>query len=628
MAKRRFTSSPIFIITVCALILMLPQLFNHNVVVGVDGMFHMNRFYDAMQQIRHANFSYMQMNYGFEQSGRVVTALYGPLFTYVAGFLLLITHSWLRFQLVIGFLLELIAGIGMLKLSEKIGAHRPWIVIASLIYMVSGIVPAWLSSSQFSSWGAALVPFVLMSGVAMAKKERVAVLPLAVSMALLVQTHMLSAVLAALALIPLAIYGMWQNKHWQTMLVRIAAAAALCLLLTMNVWGAMLNVYGHNQLVSPFGPIASSTNSSMISYAEYGVGTTAAMGLILSGLFLAQICFVLFSKERSRLNLIVTLDGAFFLLLSSNLLPWTKIIAHWPALVSYLQFPSRFRVISGALLIAGAALSVSELNREATARTAWRVVPAVAIAMLGWQTLGASMTLGDTWQSPSVIPDPTGVMFRAKNMKQIKNALASNNPGDAIQAIGKASADYLPLPDKYAARVHKETAYNVYQTLSTPINPLKGKTMGGGMNTDKMQQKLAKATSKSTDSLYRQQILIPDNKVQKTVLRHGILQLTWTGNKAKWVQIPAVAYQATRATLNGKQVSQSSLMGHRSKIGVISVQQRRGNNTLTMAYHTGFMLRLGLTITWLSWILAIVLMVLRRLFQRQRRTGAHSQLNS
>ena len=63
MAKRRFTSSPIFIIAICALVLMLPQLFNHNVVIGVDGMFHMNRFYDAMQQLRHGNFSYMQMNY-------------------------------------------------------------------------------------------------------------------------------------------------------------------------------------------------------------------------------------------------------------------------------------------------------------------------------------------------------------------------------------------------------------------------------------------------------------------------------------------------------------------------------------------------------------------------------------
>ena len=194
----------------------------------------------------------------------------------------------------------------------------------------------------------------------------------------------------------------------------------------------------------------------------------------------------------------------------------------------------------------------------------------------------------------------------------------------SVHIIGKASADYLPLPNKYAATVRRETAYNVYQTLSTPINPIKGKTMGGGMNANQMQQKLAKATSGSTDSLYRQEILIPNTKVQKTVLRHGTLQLTWTGKNSKWVQVPAVAYQATRVHLNGKQLNSTLLHKHRSKIGVVSVHQRSGKNTLTLAYHMGFMLRIGMIITWVSWLLTLALLIMRSLFRQQRRIGAHS----
>ncbi|EQE00311.1 putative cell division domain protein, partial [Clostridioides difficile CD9] len=36
-------------------------------------------------QFKTGNFSYFQTNYGFQQSGRIVNALYGPLIAYILG---------------------------------------------------------------------------------------------------------------------------------------------------------------------------------------------------------------------------------------------------------------------------------------------------------------------------------------------------------------------------------------------------------------------------------------------------------------------------------------------------------------------------------------------------------------
>ena len=68
------------IIIAFAVLLVTPQLFTRKVILGSDSIFHYNRFYEAAMQLKNGNLSYFLSLYGFQQSGRIVNALYDPFF--------------------------------------------------------------------------------------------------------------------------------------------------------------------------------------------------------------------------------------------------------------------------------------------------------------------------------------------------------------------------------------------------------------------------------------------------------------------------------------------------------------------------------------------------------------------
>lgn len=70
------------------------QMRTGNIIIGSDTIFHYNRFYETAQQIKHGNFNWFMTMYDFSHSGRVINALYGPLFAYANGLLILIVKSW------------------------------------------------------------------------------------------------------------------------------------------------------------------------------------------------------------------------------------------------------------------------------------------------------------------------------------------------------------------------------------------------------------------------------------------------------------------------------------------------------------------------------------------------------
>ncbi len=82
-----------------SLTLLLPQILTKAVVTGDDIVFHYNRFYDTAMQIKSGDFSYIMSLHGYQQSGRIVNALYGPYLAYLQGALLLLAGTWYRYQL-------------------------------------------------------------------------------------------------------------------------------------------------------------------------------------------------------------------------------------------------------------------------------------------------------------------------------------------------------------------------------------------------------------------------------------------------------------------------------------------------------------------------------------------------
>lgn len=114
--------------------LTLPQLLTGQVIMGSDSLFHFNRFYDAAMQLKTENFSYFASLYGFQQSGRIINALYGPLFAYLHGGLLLLTGTWFRYQILSCILLGFLASSSMFALLRQVSVKSRQALALSLIY--------------------------------------------------------------------------------------------------------------------------------------------------------------------------------------------------------------------------------------------------------------------------------------------------------------------------------------------------------------------------------------------------------------------------------------------------------------------------------------------------------------
>lgn len=51
-------TASICLLTIMILFLLWPQLIKQQLIVGVDAIFHFNRFYDTMMQIKTNNYNY------------------------------------------------------------------------------------------------------------------------------------------------------------------------------------------------------------------------------------------------------------------------------------------------------------------------------------------------------------------------------------------------------------------------------------------------------------------------------------------------------------------------------------------------------------------------------------------
>lgn len=625
---RRARCTPIIIIGLVALLMVAPQLWNHSVILGIDSIFHLNRFYDSYQQIRHHVWSYFQMDYGFQRTGRVVNALYGPLFSYAAGYLLLWTRSWLALEVILGWLVLFIAGCGMYVLTRKTGVRRLWATTAGLVYMLSGWVAAWLTTQEFTAWGAALMPIILLAGVRMLEhpERPVRVVPLALIMAIVLQTHVLSAVLGTLALVPFVVIGLYRTPRKWRMVLNLLLAVGMTLVLTANVWGAMLEVYTSGHVLAPYAPNNVSTYTVAPSFANYARGTIdgTGLGLVMTLLFGAQIITVCTRWRSTRvLNRTFTVTGAVFLLISSRVVPWNAIVAHWSGLGNFLQFPSRLLVVAATMLVAGAAMTVGDGTWRLghTGRLWCRAAGVMAVGLLGLQTVADVQHSAESWNNPQVLQSQSSITMNAPDVATIRETFAGHHLGRALQMVAKATPDYLPVPAASVRWLHDNSQSVLYhqQRVAVTNDPDANEgAVGGRINSKLYKQQQVALDDASPYNIYYAQIIAnmpqysyaayasgdPEQyardeakkgvtvtdvagmtkttRYHKTTLPNGALATSWMATESGAVQLPVVAYTHTQLWLNGQRLRRSEYS--RTDIGAVIVYARKGANQLVQRY--------------------------------------------
>ncbi|MEY8530698.1 cell division protein [Lactobacillus taiwanensis] len=346
---------------ILATILLIPQFQIHTGVKLSDTQFHFNRFYDVYEQFKNHNFSYFQMNYGFGQTGRVVNAVYGPFFSYILGFLLFITGSWFKFQVLITYIVFIIGSYGMYRLSLKLKTSRITAIVVTLLFLTTGYMSSWTNSNSFSTWGAALVPYVLIQAVNLVDNDKGDFnwIGLGITMAVVAQVHLLSTVICVLALVPFFTYSLCQSKNKAVLCLNLVKAVVVFLVLTANVWGAFLLLYSTNHMAPTYDYPLSST---AITVGVISVWNTILDSILV--IFFVQLCYVLTNFKESKLNNLITIEGIVFLFLSSQLFPWTFIETKFPVLKSTFQFPNRLTTIAYPLLFAAIGVTITELSKK------------------------------------------------------------------------------------------------------------------------------------------------------------------------------------------------------------------------------------------------------------------------
>lgn len=538
---------PIILSLVIATVLIWTELTTRSGLTLDDTAFHFHRFYDTYQQIQNHNFSYFQMNYGMGESGRIVNALYGPFFAYLMGSLLLFCSSWLRFQILITYLIFLVGGLGIYRLSRKVKLSQVVSSIVTTLFLTTGYIAYWPRSNAFNSWGAVLIPFVLIQGINLLNnhKKRFSWISLGIVMAIVAQIHLLSTFFSILALIPFFIYGLVLSENKRQMWIDVFKAVGLFIVLTANVWGAFLLLYPTNQMASPidYSPVLTAVNLSVAGTSTMWTSITEVTLL----LFIVQLIYVIFNFKSSKLNTFVTLEGIVFLYLSSNLFPWQFVKDTLPAVTGYLQFPNRFTVVAYPLLFLGIGLTLNELIKS-HGKKIGMIASALAIVVVLFNVRADFNEINNN------ITYNKGITSNAKEMKEKRLA-------PYINKVEINSPDYLPVRKK-----------------------IKSSDITGMLMSMSLQK----------------------NNFEQRALSNGRLELTWKDSTSKVTTLPIFIYKQSELSLNNKVIKPKV-----NEIGMPQVQSRKGKNTAILSFKTPTWFTALLYISILSWALLIIYGVFR-----------------
>lgn len=537
IAKLLDNALPLIAITCIAFFLMQAQIVYRSVIIGSDAMFHFNRFYDAAKQLQNFNFSFFQTNYGFQQSGRIINAMYGPFFAYFNGLLLAILGSWSRYQIVTNFMVYLIGGYGMYKLAILVQPKRQIALLVTTIFMNIGWLPRWHLAQNLNSWGAAIAPYVIILGIKMVRQHKIEWFKLGLLMSIIAQIHILSTLILTATLIPFYFYCLKKIQTKQRLILDTLKAVLMTIALSANIWASILYLKFTNTIAAP-APFSLADNALKI-----GVFKNTRDYIIYSVLiiFIFQLGFVI--KQRTqvdKLNFWLTIYGSLVLYLSSSLFFWTPIQKLLPFLASNLQFPVRLTIIAYPLLLAGVAMSAHALLQDSNNIKRHLITGALLFVVMESFVPNVidAFERSEKYHTYEVLSSWSAVVSVSQNRQEIRHALHDKYPGQLLQLVEKRIPDYLPQID---TKNHAK-----------------------------------KANSK----LYQEQVIYQYHLFNHKVLPNGKLQLTWKSNNSSRIMIPIITYKQSRLTLNGKVLKHYP----KTKIGVPLLHQQKGLNTVTLQF--------------------------------------------
>ncbi|KAF1296185.1 hypothetical protein BAU15_10380 [Enterococcus sp. JM4C] len=472
---------------------IMPHLLSQNMIIGSDAIFHFNRFYDTAQQIREGNFNYFISQYGFQQSGRIVNAFYGPFLAYLHGLIVLLSKNWFVYQVSANFLLYVLSGSSMLTFLKSGGLSTARCRLGAVLYMSSFAILYWVMRQGFTSWGAAVLPLSLSIIFEVIAQKKVPKYKLALGMALLFQTHLLTAFFGGLIYLPIFSYAFIQSKEKRRFVGSFIREVSLFVLLTLNLWFAYATVARENTLATPFVNATMSSNTINQGSFYWLVNPVSLLVILIIVLFK-----ILTSWQKTSIqNKLLFSIMLFFLLLSTSLIPWNQLVARSIQIVELIQFPFRFfvPVTILAIYLFLALVDVGKLGKLLVLGSSVQVL------------LLSAVTLA-TWESPTdYIKAGSKVTLADKDSSVIKVAFHAEDKQLALSWVEKPTPDYVPLYGKVT-----KNKYSLYEEKIVQKNKEFEKEIGNSTLVVHVKQ---------NNDAEETEVELPITVYKQTVLRSG-----------------------------------------------------------------------------------------------------------
>lgn len=534
-----------------SIFLILPQINTHSLVIGIDDMFFFNRYYDIMMQFKTGNFNYFMSNYGFFQSGRVVNAVYGPLFGYFQGIILLLTHTWFKFEVATSVML-LFTGFCSMKIAlARLGTSENFSTVLAIMFMTVGEMEGFVKSHAPINFAFAFLPLVLVSGFLFFKKQQSLIkeiLFLTFSMILVAQTHMLSTFFSVIALICFFVIAFFTTDNRAFLLKKVGFSAILTIFACGNVFYGLFLIMKKNTVIMPY-------ESNLMRGATLDLGTNLSTFLLLSFISLALVFILVHWREIEIGTRVGTGIAVLFLLMTTSIIPWNLIQRYLPFFAN-IQFSVRFLSISIILLFLALGSTISQISEGAfISKKVIRVglmlllVPLLINQVQDYTNVMKAWADNDRvfWNTAQeTTPD------LKDNPWKIRATFGGRdeNMGIALQKVWKSLADYLPTNDK-----------GLWYGQNQFIVP-------------------ADATPLYTAPRYYEGDYILNKTNFKKSVRGSELIVSWISKKDDKVTVPVAVYKQTKITLNGKVIKHASI----TKSGALVADQKKGLNNVTAEF--------------------------------------------
>lgn len=551
---------PYLLIIIFAGLTVLPQFWDRVGIIGSDAIFHYNRFYDAAMQIKNHNFQYFISMYGFQQSGRIVNALYGPVFAYFQGILVLICGSWFRYQIISRFVLAVTAGWSLLALLKRAGVKIRIAVPLACLYLTTFAIQYWTLRQGFSSWGAAFLPLGLIPAVVYVKDGEISSWKLALALAIVLQVHVLSAFFLVLAYFGFYLYGFTKSTRKWHDIKKVALAVPLFMVLTANIWTVLLYLQGNNDLAMPF------YNKRLYLFS---VNERSLYWLFTPGTFFFLIIWHLVYTYRhleqvkaERLLYVSNWMYMIFLVLSTSLFPWYYLTRTKAKFIELVQFPYRFFVPATILLLLVVGLILSRINQE---KLVYLILSGMLIFGLGQIATNNFIQFQKWFLSNDPVASKKHTTIAVQDSDTIRRAFNNRDLAQFLQLVQKSTPDYLP---KYSKNIRNK--YNLYNTY-----------------------------------------VIKDNASYYKIPQGNHLYIVWQAHK-KWASVPVIKYKNTELRLNGKKLK----LGRDyfvSSIGTPIIKQTQDYNELVLTYRKPVWLASILYLSLSGWVFGLAFLIKERI---------------